>query len=348
MPFLSNIIGYDWLMKITNKQPPYRGTQNRFPLAARSNIRYYFLAETEGDQKVFDICYGYTYKAIPVSAEAAEVIRAKGDTVHAVDGGLMYYERISNRLLRVRPDHTVEFIKDAYAQGERYFLSKFVWGKFTNDSRRGGVIFIDRSRNKIMPIYQGLRLNMDMTTVNDVRVTIYSINRKKSRELVKRYERFFKVSETMLLAITDKDVWAKTVHEIANDHLADLTTVKRRRIIGGERMDFGHESVKDKAHSLMDSSPLDAFVLFGLYYNLHLVRSVADEGKFPQWIYRGYNFESFFNSGKRRIVKDIYKASPEVFVPHTIKAGEHYKPTDWGVYIVDNGVSVEQCGYTPI
>lgn len=328
---------YRFFSERITRTPPYRGTENRFPLNSRRQLNYYFIKEDEAGQTVFDVCYGHRWQQRPVAAHEIEALKAKNESIHQTsDGRIFVYEKCYNKVLRVRPDDSIEFIADDYHQGTRQFLDKLFYGHFVNDSRRGGVIY--KSATKMLPIYRGLRVLPNMTLCNDVKVTTYTVDRKASRGLIKQYEMFFKAAEVMIRSITDKEVWAKTVSDIAKDHLGD------ERYPSGKT--FNTPDVREKILKLMNTAPLDALVLSSLYYDVQHTRWAAEHAKYPPWYRQGFHMESLFNVTKRHIVKDLYKSTPKIFVTHTFPAGEAYGPTDWGVRITDNGVRVVQAGYS--
>lgn len=336
-------LNYKYLENKALKNPPYRGTTNRFPLLGRKSLSYYFLRVQEGDQVVFDICYGSRWHQKSVSSVEAAKYENKDVSVHPDGhGGLFVYEKVHNEMLRVRPDDTIQFVTaGTLGQGERYFLSKFFTGNFSNNSRLGGVIY--RSQSKLLPIYRGLRIRPDMTPIDDVRVTVRSVDRKKSRELTKRYETFFKVSEVMLKTISTPDAWSQLVVDVAQQNDTVIKSSSKRY------NDYVSKEVKDRFVSLMDDAPLDAFVLAALYHDTRFVRELVDRGgKYPSWAHTNLRFlpEQVFETTKRRMLKDLYKASPEIFTSQTHPLGTPYKSTDWGVLITENGNRVTPYGYS--
>lgn len=329
------MINYQWLQKRITEVPPYRGTPNRYPLAARSQTRYYFLVNRNEGETVFDVCYDYRWNSRELTPEEAVDAKAKGIHVHEHSDRRWVYDKEYNPLVRVRPDNSVEFIKLNYHQGDRMFFEKINGGRFFNDSRRGGVVYANSYRkgecSMMLPIFQGLRVTPDMKPITDFDVRLLSVDRKKSKGLLKGYEHFFKVSETMLMAMTDKELFARTVKEIIKDH------------IKGDLRPYADE-MKDLALSLMNTAPLDAFVILAWHYDVGGFRYMVSEGKSPIW--REPNLENTFNTTKRHISKDLYRANPDIFVERTFKAGEVYPQTDWGVTITSNGEIINQCGYS--
>jgi hypothetical protein len=330
------MMNYQWLEKRVTEVPPYRGTPNRYPLAARTQTRYYFLKDMEESQTVFDVCYDYRWNSRKLTPEEAVVAKAKGIHVHEHNNEQWVYDKSYNQLVRLRPDDSVEFVKAEYHQGDRMFLDKINGGVFFNDSRRGGVVYANSyrkaERSMMLPIFQGLRVTPDMKPITEFDVTLLSVDRKKSRGLIKEYEHFFKVSETMLMGMTDKNVFAQMVKEVVKDH--------------SDKIEFKptNERMKDYAASIMNTSPIDAFVIFAWYHDVGYIRYMAIDGELPGW--RILQFEQMFNSAKRYISKDLYRANPDIFVERVFTAGEVYPQTDWGVTIRVGEETVYQCGYS--
>jgi hypothetical protein len=331
------MMNYKWFEKRVTEVPHYRGTPNRHPLGARSQTRYYFLKDVEEGQTVFDVCYDYRWNSRKLTPEEAVDAKAKGIHVHEYNNEQWVYDKRYNPVVRVRPDDSVEFVKAEYHQGDRMFLDKTNYGVFFNDSRRGGVVYANShrkaERSRMLPIFQGLRVTPDMKPITEFDVTLLSVDRKKSKGLIKEYEHFFKVSETMLMGMTDKNVFAQMVKEIVKDH--------------SDKIEFkpNNKFIKDHAVSIMNTSPLDAFVIFAWYHDVSYVRYMASEGRPPSWR-DGLQFEQMFNAAKRYISKDLYRANPDIFVERVFTAGEVYPQTDWGVTIRVGEEIVNQCGYS--
>lgn len=328
---------YDLMVKKTEMQPAYRGTPERHPLGDRRNTRHYFLKHEEDGQTVFDICYDYRHKRIDITkAEYDEIIAKNNLAYEGGNGEYFYYERDYNPIVRIRPDGTTEFVADNLWQGNRMFLANWVLNGYVfNDSRRGGVVFRTNDKKILAPIYKGLRVNRDFQPMSEVTVTTHKVDRKKSKALVKGYEDCFKVAEVMFASLTDKDAFAQAVHDIAKDHLTPLE--------GGR---FEEKQVREIAVSLMNTAPLDAFVLNGLYHDVSHFRFISTQGKYPPWNHGHFDPVGFYSTIKRKMLTALYKESPEIFKPETRPFGEPFPPTTWGVDIMENGKAIEQYGYS--
>ena len=327
----------------TETNAPYRGTPNRFPLLNRRSTRHYFLKQEIEGKTVFDICYGNRFDQVEITKEEYNELTAKGFNAYQHSNGSCFrYDKKYNPIVRVHPDDTMEFIAESLFQGDRMFLCSYIMNaNVVNDSRRGGVIIKSHDGMVMLPIYKGMRVDRSLKPVNDVTITTYKVDRKKSRELVKSYEHFFKVSEVMFSAMTDHVVFSKTVKDIANDHLGDLTFNPT-----GEWFRFDDEKVRDKGVALINTAPLDAAVLIGLYQGAPQMQHMAREGVIPSWARERFNPDALYATIKRNMLKTIYRAMPEIFKEHTVPVGSVFPPTMWGVDIKENGELVEQYGYS--
>ena len=325
-------ISYKSLCNRVANNNHYRGSPNRFPLASRRELRYYLLVEEENGEKVFDLCYDKTGERVPITKEEYDELQAKGEYTFKSHTN-EYYKYVSrpNTLLRVRPDETFEFIANHYGQGNRCFLNRFSVGLFNNDSRRGGVVY--HTSGQMFPIYHGMRVNKDMKPLGDVKVTTLSVNRTKSKALVKQYENFFKTTEVMASAITDMDVWASTVKDVWDDHFPDRT-------------DYDDIDVMEEAMKIINGAPLDAFVLNAIYHRYGSMCSMARSGKHSGWTRVDNSPSAIFEKTKRNMTKMLYKNSPDVFVEKTFDIGEKFAASAWPITITVNGTPVKQYGYS--
>ena len=307
---------YTRLRAITNSAPPYRGTTNRFPLRTRRENTKYFLVRDEGDQKVFDIVYGKTWE------RSEELEQGK-------------YIGLPNILGTVRPDNSFEFTKNGYHLGENMFFSSASQGWFASDSRRGGMVYFERrgGRNVDLfhPIYKGMRLDTKtMQPLVPYEVVLRHVDRKKSKEVLTKYERFFKVSEVMLKNMTMGMVL---------DIVRDFEVVGTNPSAATAWYKKLPQDCIAEAEKLIDEAPLDAFALYCVGYNI---------GRIPYQMRWGSNdeqdsaYEKLFMSLKRKITKEIYKSHESIFKDIKQEQGKRYPSCDWGVRIIVNGEEMEQ------
>lgn len=350
-----NGLSYQRLAHITSSVPHYRGNENRFPLGNRRQNRKYFLARKEGEDIVFDIVYGTAWKNHSCDKATYDALIAEhGDSARAhkytnydskgvqIPDSYSYYwyETLPNILGTVRPDGTFQFTKDDwYHQGDRGFLSSFCTGYFTTESRRGGMLYKGSyysENRKTLPIWRGMKVNIaDMTAVEPYKVVIHHVNRKAAKELLGKYEHFFKVSEVMLKSM-GMDMVAATAREVLDDVFqkegAHTEWHKSSDLIA-----FAEERIND--------APLDAFVLYALGYDI---------GRFNYWVrwakdrvagstmLQGESVDVLFANTKRKMSKEIYKNNRDIFKEVEYEAGQAYPPCDWGVKIIVDGKEMEQ------
>ena len=336
---------YKRLLDISNSVPPYRGFANRFPIGSRKHNNKYFLKREEDGQIVFDIVYGESWKYDEISKE--EYVRGLLENRQIYGRGRkqrnlrkIYYKyrawdhktgqhskaftytrrtRDHNIHGVVRPDNTFEFTKKHYWQGDRCFLSQNSAGYFVTDSRRGGLIFRTHNLQMVLPIWTGMRVDCEsMKPTTPFKVVISHVNRKSSKELISRYETMFKVSEAMLKSMNLTTLW-DTGKELA-DALSNST---------------------EKAESLVNEAPLDAFLSYALAFNTHhFAYKVRSEHS------RSYETDEYcanlFTPTKRAITEHIYKRHPEILKPIEYEGGKNFPACKWGVKVIVDGKEVSQ------
>lgn len=304
-------LNYSRLRAITNSVPHFRGNENRFPLGNRRENRKYFLVREEDGQKVFDIVYGQRW-------ERNEELELGNP------GAFTARPRIVGT---VRPDNSFEFTEDSYSQGDnKFFTNAFDRGWFASDSRRGGMVYYERWDGGLFhPIYEGMRV--DATTMQALapyEVVLRHVDRKKSKDVIQMYERFFKVSEVML-----KNMTMGMVLDVVRD-------------LGGRDGYFLKSTTVDciaEAERLMDEAPLDAFVLYCVGLNVGRLTYQMRWGSRDE---QDSAHEKLFMSLKRKLTKEIYRAHGGIFKDTTYEQGKKYPTSDWGVRIIVDGKEVEQ------
>ena len=347
---------YKRLLDISNSVPPYRGFANRFPIGSRKHNNKYFLKREEDGQIVFDIVYGESWKYDEISKE--EYVRGLLENRQIYGRGrkqrnlrkiyykyrawdhktgqhskeFTYTRRTRNHNIHgvVRPDNTFEFTKKHYWQGDRCFLSQHSAGDFVTDSRRGGLIFRTHNLQMVLPIWTGMRVDCDsMMPTTPFKVVISHVNRKSSKELISRYETMFKVSEAMLKSMNLATLW-DTGKELL-DALSEGFSVPRQ----------AEPSDVEKAESLVNEAPLDAFLTYALAFNTrHFAYKVRSEHS------RSYETDEYcanlFMPTKRVITDHIYKKHPEILKPIEYEGGKNFPACKWGVKVIVDGKEVSQ------
>jgi hypothetical protein len=171
-------------------------------------------------------------------------------------------------------------------------------------------------------------MRVDTTTMQPLvphEVVLRHVDRKKSKDVTQRYERFFKVSEVML-----KNMTIGMVLDVVRDldsHMPISFTKKQP------------EDFFDEAEKLIDEAPLDAFILYCIAFGVgRLVYQMRWGGRDEQ----DSAHEKLFMSVKRKLTKEIYREHANVFKDVIYEQGKKYPPCEWGVKIIVNGNEMEQ------
>lgn len=180
------------------------------------------------------------------------------------------------------------------------------------------------------PIYEGMKVNartMKPSTPHEV--VIYHVDRKKSKKLIEKYDHLFKVSKVMLKSLT-----LGQVIELAASMLESEPEVR------------SSAEFAKKYASCINDAPLDAFIWFCMLNNIGRVKWYAMSADYlnrtgPHSLQASAH-ETLFMSVKRKIVKDIYTANPDIFKQVQFACGEEYPSCDWGVKVLVNGQEMEQ------
>jgi hypothetical protein len=189
-------------------------------------------------------------------------------------------------------------------------------------------------KDKLIPIWKGMRIDVStMQPTVPYEVFINHVDRKKSKELLSKYERFYKVSEVML-----KNMSERVAIETAREILHEVWGEDWRATCGGSH---GTESnVFKEAERLIDDAPVDAFLLYCIsldidrfYYSVVFERNIASERS---------AHERLFLRLKNKLNKELYKQHADVFKEVKCEAGKRFPACDWGVKIIVNGKEMEQ------
>lgn len=173
----------------------------------------------------------------------------------------------------------------------------------------------------MIPIWQGMRVRVDkdngkLQPTEPFEVQIFHVNRKAAKELIHKYEHFFKVSETMLKSITSEQ-FIELIKEVISETREE-------------------SEVEAKAMEIMNDAPLDAFAMLAWVHNVNRLRWKSH--------YRTdcSPHEDFYLKTKRIVTKQIYLDNPDVFVPKTYAMGEPYPASDWGTRVLVKETVMEQ------
>ena len=326
---------YDRLTEITSKNPPFRGTPNKFPWDDRRRSSKSIYVRKEGDDTAFDVTYYEKQNNEPISKEVYDNYVASGQSEYVRvyrnhytnEETHIFVTRHPSVLGTVRSDNTFEFTNKSYGLGDNMMLSDYSAGYFSICSRMGGLIY--SQGHSMLPVYQGMRVDCNtMRPTKDFSVFVKNVDRSKSKALVKSYEKLFKVSETMFKAI-DHATFKASAREI----ITNIDDYISRWGRCGELIDKGYE--------LIEESPFDAmtYMIAGLNTN-YCLASLSEQS--TSWRGPRSDPHYLFMLAKRSIMKEIYKRNP-IFSEREFTAGNVYPASTWGIILRVNGKEVEQC-----
>ena len=325
---------YYRLKSVANSVSPYRGTTNRFPTGNRRESNKYFLMGEEDGEKIFNIVYGDRYVRKDITKEEYDEYLAQGKAAgHSSASGEYYtWDKAPSFMGVVRSDNSFQFTGSSYAQGEHYFLSSCSQGFFNTDSRRGGMLY--RVGEKMYPIYRGMKMDCgDMHPIEkDIVITGRKVNRKEGKDLLKRYEDFYKVCEVMCKSM-DGPTFEQTATSIYNE------CKPINRDIWNWMEDA--EMAFALADSLIHQAPFDALILYALALDVHGMRwTVRNGGNHPY--HSDVNPIIAFEATKRKLNKYLYTQNADVFKPVQYAMGERLPASEWGYTITVGGKEVTQ------
>lgn len=321
---------YNRLLSVANSVSPYRGTKNRFPIGSRRENNKYFLVGEEEGKAIFNVVYSerYVRKDITKKEYDEYLVQGKAAGNSSVTGEYYTWERAPNFMGVVRPDNSFEFTGTSHAQGDHYFLSTCSQGFFNTDSRRGGMLY--RHGEKMYPIYRGMRVDCETMRPldKDIVITGKKVNRKEGKDLLKRYEDFYKICEVMCKSM-DGPTFEQTATAIYNEY---------------KPMDEGGLNLKTEmafrlADSLIHQAPFDALILYALAFDVYGMRWTVKHGASYQSNTIPINA---FEATKRRLNKHLYKQNENVFKLVQYAMGEHLPASEWGYTITVGGKEVTQ------
>jgi hypothetical protein len=329
-------LNYERLLSISNSVTPYRGSLNRFPIGNRKESTKYFIVGSEEGNNIFNIVYGSKFVKEYVSKEKYDMYNAAGKAVGYESGPNnrnRYYKwnKTPDVIGLVRPDNSFEFVGDSYFQGCNSVMSSFSTGKFSNDSRRGGLIYCQRESTPrepyMLPIYKGLRVDCNtMRPLEPIVVTGKHVDRKASKALMAGYKDFYTVAETMC-KVMDIDSFLETAKSIKDEYGINPST------------ETG-EAASWVTNALIVDKPIDAMFLYMLAFNSGRIDSYIHNrnwGKPDSPMY-------IFDLMKRRLNKHLYESNKSIFNDVIYKGGDHLPSSEWGYELTVNGKQVIQYG----
>lgn len=329
-------LNYKRLLSVAHSVPPYRGTTNRFPTANRRDNNKYFLMGEEDGEKIFNIVYGDRYVRKDITKEEHDEYLAQGKAAGHSSASDVYYtwEKAPNFMGIVRPDNSYEFTGSTYAQGEHYFLSKCSQGWFNTDSRRGGMLYRPKAgnRTKMYPIYRGMKMDCEtmLPLEEDIVITGRKVYRKAGKDLLKRYEDFYKICEVMCKNM-NSETFEETATSIYNEY---------KPIEGGWDWMKDTEMAFALADSLIHQAPFDALIMYALALDVYGMRWTVRHGA----VHAVVNTVPMnaFEATKRKLNKYLYTQNENVFNPMQYAMGDYLPASEWGYTITVGGEEVEQ------
>lgn len=302
---------YKRLLEITKTQKPYRKSENRYPFAERRyGYKHFFKQEVNGIPE-FVLCYGYDNY-----------------------GGI---ER--TKFAVVRSDNSIEFIREENQmyQGLRMIMSAFHYrnGYFRSSIKHGGIIYnklIDEDEDiwRIIPIFKGLRMNMDTLEIHDsckYTFTKKTINREKSKNYLAKYDEPFKIAEVLFSNMSLDTLYNDCV-DIVEEHFPDYVR-KYENNSYKYVSEPPNDKMFEKASEILNTSPLDAYVLMIM--------------KLGQWwrIQDRSSAKETFRNGKNRIFKNL-KRYEDIFDVKEYDHTQDLTSSEWGVDVLVNNQLVDR------
>jgi len=293
---------YQRLLKISETQEPYRGSENRFPFSNRKYGHKYFLKDMVDGVPQFRLCYYYR----------------KNDTEPNVFG-------------IVRSDNTIEFdMGGRYMhQGLRQIMSASFYkdGYFSSSVGHGGIIYSNRLNEenntwRVIPIFRGLRMDMDTMEIHESSKYTFvkkTLSREKSKALLAKYENAFKVAEVMYVNL-EQDKISDIMKEIGREYFPKYWV---------ENGNYGYLDIKtgntkevmDKADEILESSPFDSFILY--------INAIS------LWWKYSNNIKENYDRAKKKIYKAIQKNN-DVFNVKEFDYTQNISSSAWGLDIKVN------------
>lgn len=342
-------LSYERLSLITKSEKPYRGTTNRFPVGNRRHNTKDFIVDTLNGETVYRVRYGFESEHSYITKEEYDSAIKNGLTSHyeyehESDPNKKYYRWTSfpKELGIVRPDNTFEFtMKEGGGQGANSILSTWSRGWFMRSVRHGGMIYKEHNSgvSPFHAVFKGLRLDVDTMRPHEssqYMVLTKQVDRRKTKEFLKPYEDFFKITETMSKSMEQKDIVGIAV-ELMTEVGYDFNQWWSSRA--------DTEKWTSVAESFMKDRPLDAMLMFCVAHDINdLARQARSEKKGNT--YNHYSdFDTLYANFRRRLGRELYAKNPDVFTEVEHMGGMPYPQSSWGTRIVlcdGNDTEVEQ------
>lgn len=333
-------VNYAALKNVMLTQKPYRGSTNRFPLSRRTQSYKYFLHGEDEKGEYMRLIYGkrFSSEEVTEAEHIADPVNVRKYKRPNDPQGYFYmkYTQTPNELGIVRADNSFEFSSKGYGQGDRTMLSDFSWGTLKTDCRRGGMIYYDRN-GFMLPIVENMRVDCN-TMLPDpshqYRLLGRRVNRKKSKEFLKQYEEFFKVSEVMMKNV-GKDVFI----DIALEHVQRIASASVGKYwLEGSTID----DLLAEAKKLMNDSPLDAAALFCCALGRNGINEFWWRLRNLRHHTEGVDIGEMYVPMRNHVCNMLYRENPEVFSEIEFEIGKTYPASTWGYVVEVDGKAVRQ------
>lgn len=364
---MNNLMKYSRLTEIYKAVKPYRNT-DQYPYYDRNHRHKYFIAKEVNGKVEFHIGYGWGWNWVHMSADDFHKNKgfmskrelSKWSMTH--DGKTFESIQREPRYLGiVRDDNTFEFNispddkQDEYHQGDRYILSGG-GGYFQKSCRHGGCVYIQRNGYKwsekehwsIMPIFKGLRVDMDTMkpiAESEYKILTKRVDRQKAKLALADYKPSFDLCEAMYKVLDNK-----TFVEDFISVIREYKYIRESQSFGDENEQYragkkwwraeGLDKLQAIAMDKFKDEPMTASYL--MLKGMHLFGiNYLDEDEPNPRLSEYYKPVNYFNSFKQYMIKQLYLASDtfkyaEEHMPNKLKASR------WETKIIVNNNVVKQ------
>jgi hypothetical protein len=262
-----------------------------------------------------------------------------------------------NLVCIVRPDNTLQVLFTRFGQGMRSWFSSASGlgsinghsGYFTNDSRRGGVIFKSSMSDKMYPVFYKMVIDIATNTVvTPYRLFTRELKQSATRPIIKKYKPFMDVAEAMLRA-TEPQVLIEYAAETYKAHGG--SSIFRWQMVDTTVDD--PMNMFDLAQKLQDSNPLDAYIFYSLsmsgsngFYLLNQIKGYMRQTEDPNSYARlKIDPELVIRTVRSKLFDYLYKNvyAEEVFSRKAVPSNSTAYPTSkWGYVLYCRDQMVHQ------
>lgn len=214
---------YNDLIKIAERNKPYRGSTEMRPKYPLGNRRYsdrYFVPRIDlipEDQKaIMELHkphYGYDkwyHHSPPIDIHYSD--RYKLGTFH--------------------PDDTFEFSPGfgSYGQGDTDLMASLLPGWVQFKSQYGGCVFTHKQTRKVVPVYEGLRIRLaDGEPTEPIELYVNSLDKKATKPYRDKYESIFKLALPMLKTMGIENI-IKELQEMGAGKVAPMVNYRSANV----------------------------------------------------------------------------------------------------------------------